>query len=110
MTYASTNKKKKLLTTIPRLPLCIFAFTGLLVVVYMYGIGSLTHNVIARKDIQKEIKETTSRISVLEEEYINTLETINKDLALSSGYEEPRTLSYSTTMTFADARGLAYEI
>ncbi|MFT5281052.1 MAG: hypothetical protein ACI9AR_000507 [Flavobacteriaceae bacterium] len=110
MTYIKETTKKKTAGMHKRLPLLVFAITGLLMGSYLVGVGVVTSNVIERKEIQKEIRETTSRLSVLEEEYITSLEVVNKELAYSLGYETPRTMSYSTQMTFADARSDAYEI
>ena len=57
---------------------------------YIYLIGSITFNIIARKSLENTIVNLTSEVNELEISYLNNLNTINKDYALSKGFVEIR--------------------
>jgi hypothetical protein len=57
-------------------------------IVYIYLIGSITFNVLARKTLETTSRSLSSNISKLELTYLDSANKINKDLALSMGYVE----------------------
>lgn len=58
----------------------------MLFAVYIYLIGSITFNVIARKSLESTIASLTSRVNQLDLTYLNNINEINKDYALSKGF------------------------
>lgn len=55
-------------------------------VVYVYFIGSITFNVLARKSLELTQRNISSHISDLELAYLNSANKIDKDYALSLGF------------------------
>ena len=55
-------------------------------IVYMYLIGSITFNVLARKTLEGTARTLGSNISNLELTYLDNANKINKDYALSKGF------------------------
>ncbi|HXK35084.1 MAG TPA: hypothetical protein VJ103_01090 [Candidatus Paceibacterota bacterium] len=55
---------------------------------YLYIVGSITFNVIERKNIENEIKNSNSQLSQLELEYLSLDREINLDLAWTLGFIE----------------------
>jgi hypothetical protein len=58
----------------------------LLAVVYVYLIGSITFNVLARKSLETTVHKLGSNISNLELNYLASLSKIDKNYALSLGF------------------------
>jgi hypothetical protein len=58
----------------------------LLSIVYVYLIGSITFNVLARKSLEANARTLGSHISELELTYLNTTNKIDKSYALSKGF------------------------
>lgn len=54
--------------------------------VYIYLVGSITFNVVARKSLQKTVTELTSDVNKLELAYLKNINTIDKNYALSKGF------------------------
>ena len=57
-------------------------------VIYIYFIGSITFNVLARKTLEGTVRNLSSNISNLELTYLSSANKINKDFALSKGFVE----------------------
>ena len=55
-------------------------------VVYVYLIGSITFNVIARKSLENTARSLSSQISQLELNYLSDANKIDKNYATSLGY------------------------
>ena len=60
--------------------------TVLLFTVYIYLIGSITFNVIARKSLENTVASLSSKVNQLELSYLNSVNGINKEYALSNGF------------------------
>ncbi len=62
--------------------------SGLIVlsVVYVYLIGSITFNVLARKSLENTARSLGSQVSELELTYLNTANKIDKNYALALGF------------------------
>jgi hypothetical protein len=62
--------------------------TGIIVlsVVYVYLIGTITFNVLARKSLESQARTLGSHISELELTYLNTTNKIDKSYAMSKGF------------------------
>jgi hypothetical protein len=58
----------------------------MLFAVYVYLIGSITFNVIARKSLENTVSSLTTQVNQLELTYLNNVNAINKDYALSMGF------------------------
>jgi glycerol-3-phosphate acyltransferase PlsY len=58
----------------------------MLFAVYIYLVGSITFNVIARKSLENTVTELTSHVNKLELSYLNNVNLINKDYAISKGF------------------------
>ncbi len=59
--------------------------------VYVYLIGSITFNVLARKNLEKTVRELGSNISELELRYLASTNKIDKNYALSLGFIDMNT-------------------
>ena len=62
----------------------------LLSVAYIYIIGSITFNVVARKSLENTAKGLGNNISQLELTYLNNLNDVNKAKATSLGFVETK--------------------
>lgn len=60
--------------------------TVTLFAVYIYLIGSITFNVIARKSLDNTITQLTSNVNDLELSYLNNVNKIDKEYAISKGF------------------------
>jgi hypothetical protein len=68
----------------------------LLSVVYVYIIGSITFNVLARKNLEVTARSLSSNISNLELTYLGNANKINKDFAISKGFVEANNNIFAT--------------
>lgn len=57
---------------------------------YVYLIGSITFNVIARKSLESTIANLTTEVNELEISYLDGLNSLDKDYALSKGFVDVR--------------------
>ncbi len=66
---------------------------GLIVlsIVYVYLIGSITFNILARKSLETTIRTLGSRVGELELNYLNTTNKIDKAYATSIGFVDIHT-------------------
>lgn len=55
-------------------------------VVYIYLIGSITFNVLARKSLESTVRTLGSEVSSLELTYLNSTNKIDKNYATSLGF------------------------
>lgn len=55
-------------------------------IVYIYMIGSITFNVVARKSLETTARNLGSNISQLELTYLSNMNDVNKSLATSRGF------------------------
>jgi hypothetical protein len=62
----------------------------LLFAVYIYLVGSITFNVIARKSLENTVISLNSEVNNLELTYLNNINEINKEYAFSKGFVEVR--------------------
>lgn len=62
--------------------------SAVLFTVYIYLIGSITFNVIARKTLESTVASLTGQINQLELTYLNDINNIDKEYALSNGFVE----------------------
>ncbi len=58
----------------------------ILFTVYVYLIGSITFNVIARKTLENTAVELASRVNQLDLTYLNSVNKMDKEYALSMGF------------------------
>ncbi|HAE36677.1 MAG: hypothetical protein UR85_C0008G0017 [Candidatus Nomurabacteria bacterium GW2011_GWF2_35_66] len=65
-------------------------------VVYIYMIGSITFNVVARKSLENEARILGSNISELELTYLSDMNNINKALATSRGFVDMKSNIFAT--------------
>lgn len=59
--------------------------------VYIYMIGSITFNVVARRALENEARITGSNISQLELTYLSEMNNVNKARATSLGFVDTKT-------------------
>ncbi len=67
--------------------------------VYVYMIGSITFNVIARKSLENTARILGSNISQLELTYLNNMNDINKSRATSLGFIDAKSNIFATRYT-----------
>jgi len=60
--------------------------TSILFLAYIYLIGSITFNVIARKSLESTLSDLTSRVNNLDLAYLNSVNKIDKKYASSLGF------------------------
>ena len=59
---------------------------GILFLVYVYLIGSITFNVLARKALENTVRTLSDNVSQLELSYLNNSNQIDKSYALAKGF------------------------
>lgn len=55
---------------------------------YIYLIGSITFNVVARKSLENTVVSLNSQVNKLDLAYLNKINEIDKEYALSNGFVE----------------------
>lgn len=65
-------------------------------VVYIYLIGSITFNVLARKTLENQSRTIGSRVSALELTYLNTANKIDKSYAGALGFVDAHDNIFAT--------------
>lgn len=65
-------------------------------IIYIYLIGSITFNIIARKSLENTYKILGSNISQLELTYLSNIGEINKAHAYSLGYVDTKSNIFAT--------------
>jgi hypothetical protein len=60
--------------------------TASLFLVYIYLVGSITFNVVARKSLENNLATLTSRVNKLDLAYLDSVNKIDKDYALARGF------------------------
>lgn len=65
-------------------------------VMYVYFVGSITFNVLARKSLENTVRSLSSNISNLELTYLENLNKINKDYATSKGFIDAKNNIFAT--------------
>jgi hypothetical protein len=68
----------------------------ILSVTYMYLIGSITFNVLARKSIESESRQLASKVGDLELKYLNDANKIDKAYAISLGFVDSKANIFTT--------------
>ncbi|MFA7192329.1 MAG: hypothetical protein WC089_03470 [Candidatus Paceibacterota bacterium] len=76
---------KTLVTSIVMLSIC-----------YIYFIGSITFNVLARKSLESNMREVGSRVSNLELSYLSISNSIDKNFASSLGFVDAASPIFAT--------------
>ena len=71
----------------------------MLSVVYVYLIGSITFNVLARKTLETTARNLGSEVSQLELTYLNNANKIDKNYALSLGFVDLHQNIFATRST-----------
>lgn len=83
-----TNNIKENISTQKILFRALISGSILLFSVYIYLIGSITFNVIARKSLENSVAALSSSVNQLDLTYMNNKNQINKDYALANGFVE----------------------
>lgn len=75
-----------------------FIISGLIIlgIMYVYFIGSITFNVLARKSLENTVRNLNSSISELELVYLNNLNQIDKEYALEKGFVDAKNSIFVT--------------
>jgi len=68
----------------------------ILCAVYVFLIGSITFNVIARKSLENTVVNLTNSVNQLELSYLNNIKGIDKDYAISKGFVDVRQNIFAT--------------
>jgi len=71
----------------------------LLSIVYIYLIGSITFNVLARKSLNATVNVLGNHVSELELTYLNSTSNINKNYAYSLGFVDIQKNIFATRET-----------
>lgn len=64
--------------------------TASLFLVYIYLVGSITFNVIARKSLENTLTTLNARVNQLDLAYLSDVNKIDKDYAISKGFVEAK--------------------
>jgi hypothetical protein len=65
-------------------------------ITYIYLIGSITFNIVARKALESEARVLGSHVSDLELSYLNSTNKIDKSFAISLGFVEAKNNIFTT--------------
>lgn len=68
---------------------------SVLFALYVYLVGALTFSVITQKNIQQQVKNTTSEMSRVELAYLAQEKSLTKEYAKSIGFVENPTIAYT---------------
>ena len=68
----------------------------ILSICYVYFIGSITFSIVARKTLESTMRETASRVSTLEVEYLVLSNKIDIPTGLSRGFVDPSSTIFAT--------------
>jgi hypothetical protein len=91
-----TNEISKNINTQKILFRFLFTSSIILFAVYIYLIGSITFNVVARKSLENTIASLNGHINQLELTYLNKINDIDKDYALSNGFVDVKQNVFAT--------------
>jgi hypothetical protein len=83
---AITNEITQNMNTQKMLFRILMIGTVLLFMIYIYIIGSITFNIIARKSLESNFASLSSKVNQLELSYLSNVNNINKEYALSNGF------------------------
>lgn len=72
----------------------LMVYTGLLMGLYLFFIGGIVFNIIAKKDVQSKVRELTSKISVMESSYLALSSDVNMNSALEKGFVQNKNVYY----------------
>jgi cell division protein FtsL len=72
----------------------LVSYTILLTGLYLFFIGGIVFNIIAKKDVQSQVRELTSKISGMESEYLAMAATVNMDGATAKGFVQNKNIEY----------------
>lgn len=73
--------------------------------IYMYFIGSIVINIIARKNIESENRVISSKIAEMQFTYLASMNAIDKAYAAQLGYEVPTHPAFVTKKAVATTLG-----
>jgi len=65
-------------------------------IMYVYFIGSITFNVLARKSLENTVRTLSTNISQLELTYLNNLNEIDKNYAIAKGFVDAHNNIFAT--------------
>lgn len=68
----------------------------LLSIIYIYIIGSITFNVVARRSLEAEVRTLGSSISNLELTYLSDMNDVSKTRAESLGFKDAKSNIFAT--------------
>lgn len=68
----------------------------LLSIIYIYIIGSITFNVVARRSLEAEVRTLGGSISNLELTYLSDMNDVNKTRAESLGFQDAKSNIFAT--------------
>lgn len=68
----------------------------ILSICYVYFIGSITFSIVARKTLESDMRETSSRVSSLEVEYLTISNQIDKPTGIARGFVDPHNTLFAT--------------
>jgi hypothetical protein len=91
-----TNEISKNINTQKKLFRFLFTSSIVLFAIYIYLVGSITFNVVARKSLENTIAGLNGHINQLELNYLNKINDIDKDYALSKGFVDVKQNVFAT--------------
>lgn len=68
----------------------------ILSIFYLYLIGSITFNILARKSLENTVRTLGNEVSDLELAYLNNVNAIDKNYALSVGFVDTHNNLFAT--------------
>lgn len=82
---------------------------ALLALTYVLLIGNMVWNIVARKNLEKELAALRSEVGSLELNYLATAEKINLELSRAMGYREARA-NFATKKSLGSLESSSNEI
>lgn len=77
------------------------ALLGLLIASYLYMVGSITFDVVARKSAESDLRTVRASVGELELEYLSLNNTIDMAYAKDLGFKEASDAHFATRGSFA---------
>ncbi len=77
----------------------LMSVTIILSICYVYFIGSITFSIVARKTLESTMRETSSRVSSLEVEYLTLSNKVDVPTGIARGFVDPQNTIFATRTT-----------
>ena len=83
---------------------CLVSVFAVLVVSYVYFIGSIVFNILERKTVEADVRSLKSNVGQMELQYLSLNNSVDLAFAREKGYEEPKNLYFASRQSLVTIR------